>query len=233
MRVKDVMSTAVITVSDTATVAEAIALMIGARISGLPVIGADGTLVGILSEGDLLRRVEFGTEKRRPRWLEWLVSPGRQAFDYTHANGRIVGEVMTIDPATIEDTATFDELVALMQRRSIKRLPVMRDGKLVGIVTRADIVRGLAGFLAPPYEEQATSDAEIRRRIVTEFAAQSWAPQSSVEVSVKDGVVRLEGWIFDERERAALKVGAENVPGVRSVEDQLRWIEPSTGTTIV
>src|SRR6476661_8636336 len=133
MRVKDVMSTADLTVCDTATVAEAIALMIGARISALPVIDADGTLVGILSESDLLRRAEFGTQKRRPRWLEWLVSPGKKAFDYTHANGRIVGEVMTSAPATIEDTATFDELVALMQRRSVKRLPVMRDGTLVGI----------------------------------------------------------------------------------------------------
>jgi len=229
MRIKDIMSKTVITVLPTATIAEAINLMIGARISGLPVVNEAGTLVGVLSESDLLRRAEVGTQRRRSHWLEWLIEPGRLATEYVRANGRLAREVMTADPVTIEDEASVEDAVSMMERRKVKRLAVIHDGKLVGIVSRADVIRSLAGFVSPAYEEQATSDAEIRRRIITEMASQVWAPKASVDVEVKDGVVQLHGAIFDDRERDALRVAAENVPGVRSVEDHLVWVEPFSG----
>src|SRR4051794_34799425 len=121
MRIKDIMSKTVITVSPTATIAEAINLMIGAKISGLPVVNEAGTLVGILSESDLLRRIEVGTQKRRSHWLEWLIEPGRLATEYVRANGRLVREVMTADPVTIDDEASVEDAVSMMERRKVKR----------------------------------------------------------------------------------------------------------------
>jgi CBS domain-containing protein len=232
MRIKDIMSKTVITVSPTTTIAEAINLMIGARISGVPVVDEAGALVGVLSESDLLRRVEVGTQRRRSHWLEWLIEPGRLAAEYVRANGRLAREVMTVDPITIADDASVKDAVSIMERRKVKRLPVVHGGKLVGIISRADVIRSLAGFVAPAYEEQATSDAEIHRRIVTELASQAWAPTASVDVEVKDGVVQLHGAIFDGREREALRVAAENIPGVRRVEDHLAWIEPFSGFVV-
>lgn len=232
MRIRDIMSKPVITVARTATLAEAIHRMLDAHVSGLPVVDEAGGLVGVISEGDLLRRAEMGTQPQHSRWLEWLIQPGRLASEYVRANGRLVHELMTLEPVTVDEDAPLQEAVSLMERWRIKRLPVMgRDG-LVGIVTRADIIRGLAGFLAPAYEEQATSDAEIRSRILAELAAQSWAPTAALDIEVENGVVRLRGTIFDERERDALRVAAENVVGVRRVEDHLVWVEPNTGMAI-
>ena len=232
MRVNDVMSSKPITISPDATVAEAIARMISARVSGLPVADGSGTLVGMLSEGDLLRRSEMGTQKARSRWLEWLIEPGRRAEDYTRANGRLVREVMTDNVYSIGDDASLADAVNLMEKHHVKRLPVVADGKLVGIVTRADLIRALARYVAPTYEDTFATDAEIAKAIRTELDAQSWAPAAAVDFDVKDGVVTLRGSIMDDRQRDALRVLVENVSGVKRVADQLVWIEPYTGVVI-
>src|SRR6202163_1801704 len=144
MKASDVMSARVVSISPDANVQEAIKLMLQNHISGLPVIDTSGTLVGVVSEGDFLRRTETGTERRRPRWLEFLMGPRRMADEYVQAHARKVEGVMTREPVTITEDASLDEVVRVMERRRIKRLPVVR-GKEVGcIVSRANMLHALA-----------------------------------------------------------------------------------------
>jgi CBS domain-containing protein len=212
-------------------VAQAARLMLDNNISGLPVVDGQGRLVGIVSEGDFLRRAETGTERRRPHWLEFLLGPGRLADEYVRAHGRKVEEVMTRDVASVAEDAPLDEIVRLMERRRIKRVPIMRDGKLVGIVTRANLLRALASVAAelPP---AASSDAELRRLVLAELGKQPWSSQSDINVVVRNGIVQLWGVITDEREREALRVMVENIGGVKGVKDNLIWVEPMSGFVI-
>jgi CBS domain-containing protein len=231
MRVKDVMSGNPVTIPAEATVAEAIALMLKNRISGLPVVERGNSLVGIVSESDFLRRIEMGT-LRRERWLEWLLRPSELAAEYAHTRGRHVADVMTADVISVAEDTDLAEVVEKMQAHHIKRLPVLRKGIVVGMITRSDLMRGLANLVTEPYEDVIHTDAEIHSAILAELDAQAWAPVAAVAIKVKDGVVTLHGNIHDERQRAGLKVLAMNVPGVRSVEDRLVWIEPYTGTSL-
>jgi CBS domain-containing protein len=231
MKASDVMTRTILSVRPDATIAEAIKLMLDNRISGLPVIDEAGRLVGILTEGDLLRRGETGTERHRPRWLEILMGPGRLADEYVRTHGRKIGEVMTRDPVSVTPETPLKQIVALMERRRIKRVPVL-DGEVpVGILSRADLLRGLAGALEAT-STAATSDEEIRERILAELARAAWVPRDGIAITVENGIVDLNGVILDEKERGALRVAAENVPGVRAVEDHLIWVEPVSGTII-
>lgn len=230
MKVKEVMTHKVIAVRPDQSVLSAAQLMMQKAISGLPVIDAGGTLVGMLTEGDFLRRSEIGTEKRRPRWLEFLVGPGRLAEEYVRACGRKVAEIMSPDPCTVSDDDTLETVVDLMEKRHIKRVPVVRDGTVIGIVSRSDLLRGLIGrALAQP--AAAASDNSIRAAVLTQLEGKMWAPQ--VAVAVENGIVDLSGAIMDERERQALIVAAENIPGVRSVRDHLVWVEPMSGMAVL
>jgi CBS domain-containing protein len=229
MKVSEVMTHRVVTVGSTATVADAATLMLKHGISGLPVVDRKGALVGMVTEGDLLRRSESGTERHRPRWLEFILGPGRLAKEYVGSHGRKVAEVMTKEVATIGENANLDKVVELMERRRIKRLPVMRGGKVVGIVSRANLLHGLAG-MAPPVG--GADDATIRKRLMAELAKQPWAPRASTNIVVRNGVVHFWGAIFDDRERGALKVAAENLPGVKAVKDHMVWVEPMSGMVI-
>jgi CBS domain-containing protein len=231
MKAADIMTWPVISIAPDAPVQEAIVWMLKHRISALPVVGADGALVGIVSEGDLLRRAEIGTERRRPRWLEFLLGPGRLAAEYAHAHGRNVKEVMTTELETVEADATLGEIVTLMERRHIKRVPVMRNGKLAGIVSRANLMQALAS-LAPAASASSQSDAAIREKLMAEMDQQPWAPKGLINIIVKDGVASLWGSITDEREREALHVLAENTPGINGVQDHLVWVEPTSGLVI-
>src|SRR6187549_447638 len=140
--------------------AAAIRIMLQSRISGLPVTNSDGRLVGILTEGDFLRRIETGTQRRRPRWLEYLVGPGRLADEYTRSHGRKVREIMTFDVLSVTEDTPLDEVVRLMEKRRIKRLPVVRGNEVVGIVSRANLVHALAG-LAREVKPAAAGDQAI------------------------------------------------------------------------
>jgi CBS domain-containing protein len=232
MNVADVMTHPVISVTPETPIAEVARLMLQNRISGLPVVDPGGTVVGMVTEGDLLRRVETGTERRHARWLEFLISPGRLARDYANANARKAGEVMTEDVAAVTPQDTLAEVVHLMESRHIKRVPVIEAGHLVGIVSRANLVRALVDNLARPASESAATDAELHERVLAEIARQPWGPRASVDVRVVDGVVELYGSITDERERTALQVVAENIPGVKAVRDHLVWVEPISGFVI-
>jgi CBS domain-containing protein len=231
MRISDVMTRHVITAKPEMPIAEAVQLMLQHRISGLPVVDGEGRLVGVVTEGDFLRRAETGTQRRHARWLELLLGPGRLAGEFVQAHGRKVGEIMSREPVTAREDMPLATAVALMERRRVKRLPVLRDGSLVGIVTRANLLRALAGVLAHP-GPVPPGDSAIRERILAVLERQPWAPRSSIDVQVRAGVVELWGVIFDEREREALRVAAENVPGVREVRDHLAWVEPYSGTVI-
>ena len=229
MKARDVMTARVISIETDAPIMRAVRLMLQNRISGLPVLGPKGELVGMVTEGDFIRRGEIGTQRRRNRWLEFLIGPGKLADEYVHTRGRKVEEVMSRDPITVTEDTALDEVVRLMERHRIKRLPVVRAGQLVGIVTRANIMHALVS-LAAETKAPAGDDTAIREQILAECAKQSWAPMSNVVV--RNGVVELWGTITDERERAALIVASENVPGVKTVHDHLVWIEPNSGFVI-
>ncbi|QPC92929.1 CBS domain-containing protein [Mesorhizobium sp. INR15] len=225
MQAEAIMSKPVVGVDPSASIAEAAGLMLSKTVSGLPVIRNDGRLVGIVSEGDFLRRGELGTERKRSHWLEFLVSPGKSADEYVRANGRRVEEVMSQDVVTASPAASLAEIVELMTRHKVKRIPVVDCGKVVGIVTRADLVRVLLNVL-PDGAITVTDDEQIRHNIATELAKQKWTGNDLINVVVNKGVVKLSGAIFDERERQAAIVVAENVAGVKAISDDLYCADP-------
>jgi CBS domain-containing protein len=231
MKARDVMTSPVLSVEPDADILYAVRLMLQRRISGLPVIDGQGDLLGIVTEGDFLRRAETGTQRKRSRWLEFLVGPGRLAEEYAHAHASKVRDVMTPDPVTVSDDTPLEEIVRLMEKRQVKRLPVMRDRKVVGIVSRANLVHALAGIAreARPAEQ---SDEAIRQQLLAELAKQSWAPVALINPIVRNGVVELWGTITDERERRALIVAAQNVPGVKDVRDHLAWVDATSGMVV-
>jgi CBS domain-containing protein len=231
MQVKDIMSRQIVSIGPEAPVLDAVQLMLQHRISGLPVIDASGNLQGVVTEGDFLRRAETGTQRKRARWIEFLMGPGRLASEYVRASGGKVGEVMTPEVHTVTEDAPLEDAVHLMERHRVKRLPVMRGGKVVGIVTRSNLMRALAHF-ALAEQPAAAGDAAIRASLLAELGKQPWAPVGLINVVVTDGVVKLSGALTDERERQAIRVAAENIPGVRKVEDHLIWIEPNTGVIV-
>lgn len=233
MRVKDVMTRKIVSLLPQASVADAVELMVRSNVSGLPVIKEDGTLVGIVTEGDLLRRSEIGTQKPPARWYECFFHAGRMAEAYAHTHGRRIDEIMSSAVVSIDENSRLADAVALMEKHGVKRLPVVRDGRVVGIVSRADFVRALAVFIRQPYEEPPVSDARIKAAIEAELKAQPWAPVATIGVAVNNGVVELSGVITDEVQRNAIRIVAENVQGVRQVTDHLAWVEPISGMVYV
>jgi CBS domain-containing protein len=231
MKAAHIMTRNVISVQPETTISQAAHLMLLNRISGLPVVDSDGHVVGIVTEGDFLRRAETGTQRQRPRWLQLLVGPGRLADDYVRSTSRRVEDVMTQPVRAIDEDMPLSDIVELMERHRIKRLPVLRDGKLVGIVSRANLLHALAS-VAQEIKSTPASDEAIREALLAELNQASWAPLGLVDIIVRNGTVEYWGTLFDERKRRALIVAAENVPGVKGVRDHLVWIEPMSGTVI-
>jgi CBS-domain-containing membrane protein len=198
--------------------------MLQHRISGLPVVDSDGYVVGIVTEGDFLRRADTGTQRKRTRWVEFLVGPGRLAEEYVRSSSRRIEDVMTRSVHTISEDTPLSDAVDLMERHRIKRLPVLRDDKLVGIVSRANLLHALAS-LAQEVKSTPGDDEAIRECLLAELDQQSWAPLGQINVIVRNGIVELWGTLLDERKRRALIVAAENVRGVKSVRDHLVYVE--------
>jgi CBS domain-containing protein len=185
--------------------------MLQYAISGLPVVDDAGHLVGIVTEGDFLRRTETGTERRhRPRWLEFLLGPRRLADEYVHSHSRKVEEVMTRRVVTVAEETPVDEIARLMERHRIKRVPVVRDNRVVGIISLAR--------LADAAPAATANDLAIREQILAELDAQAWGRRAPIDVTVRNGIVQLWGPVPDDRVAQALRVAAENVPGVKGVE---------------
>ena len=231
MMASDVMTPTVVSVAPDATVADAVSLMLDRGISGLLVMDDSGTLAGIVTEGDLLRRDELGTSRRHSWWLQLIISPGRQAADFTRTHGRKVSDVMTRDVISVNANSPLEEIVALMEEHRIKRVPVSDDNKVVGLVSRADLLRALA-VAARERGAAAADDPTIRNRILEAFEREPWAPRATLNVTVVNAVVDLWGTISSDRERRAICVIAENTPGVKKVIDHLVFVEAYTGTVI-
>jgi CBS domain-containing protein len=229
MNALDVMTQSILSVRPDASVLEAARLMLEHKVSGLPVVDADGALVGVITEGDFLRRAEIGAERRRSRWIEFFTGPGQLAEEYIQASGRSVRDIMNPQVCTVTEETSLREMAQLMEARGVKRLPVMRGRDLVGIVTRVDLMRAVVS-LAEDTGAAAVDDAEIHRRLEAVLKRQPWAvPASMIQVSVKDGVVEFAGVVRDERQRQALRVAAEGIPGVKSVSDRALRLEPVIG----
>ena len=225
MKALDVMVSPVITVSPDTLASEAADMLLKNRISGMPVVDAAGTLVGIVSERDFLRRVEAGTERRRPRWLELFTLSETIAAEYVKSHGRKVSDIMTTWPVSvIEETALVD-IADLMEARQIKRVPVMRAGKVVGIVSRANLLQAFASIGRKPVSETKADDRSIRLRVLKTIDETHLARPSGFNVTVKDGNVELFGAVATADEKNAFRVAAEVTQGVLSVTDNIR-IQP-------
>jgi CBS domain-containing protein len=225
------MTKPVITVTSDTTIVEAANTMLQRRLSGLPVVDAQGKLVGIVSEGDFIRRGELGTQRKRGRFLAFILGPGQAATDFVHERGRKVAEVMTPEPISITEDTPLEKIVALMERNHVKRLPVMRGDRIVGIVSRANLLQAVAS-LARDIPDPTADDDHIRNRIVDALRKNDWCPQG-LGVIVRDGTVHLSGIIIDERSRQAAIVAAENVAGVNKVHDHLCWVDPMSGIYLI
>lgn len=227
MRAHQIMTRQVITATVDTPIVEAARTLLAHHISGMPVVDATGKLVGVVSQGDFMRRAEIGTQRKRSRWLKLLLGPGRAASDFVHERGRKVGEVMNDRPITVSEDAPLEEVTSMMEKNDIKRVPVMRGDRLVGIVTRTNLVQAVLD-LAREVPDPTADDDRIRDRIHAAVEKQDWRP-SGFSVVVRDGIVHLSGIITDERSRQATIVAAENVSGVRKLHDHLVWLEPMSG----
>jgi CBS domain-containing protein len=213
----------------------AIRLMLKKGISGLPVVESGPLdtrrLVGIVTEGDFLRRRETKTLHRRPRWLEFLIGPGKLAEEYVRASSRKIVDVMTSPAVSVTEETPVEDVVQLMEQHHIKRVPVVRGDTLVGIITRANLLRAFVRE-AGKMTALPAGDRAIKQSLMAELKQRSWGSAALIQVSVKDGAVRLTGTILDERQRPAIIVAAENVPGVRTIEDRMALVEPTSGMAI-
>jgi len=227
MRAHQIMTRQVITIAADASIVDAANIMLDKHISGLPVVDEAGKLVGIVSQGDFIRRAEIGTQRKHGRWLKFLVGPGRAASDFVQERGRKVGEIMTQDPCTVTEDTTLEDIVELMERNNVKRLPVMRGDRLVGIVTRTNLLQAVAS-LARDVPDPTADDDHIRDHVVTSIENTEWGP-FGLGVVVCGGIVHLSGVITNEQSREATIVAAENVSGVTKVHDHLCWVEPMSG----
>lgn len=227
MRAHQIMTRNVITVAPDTPIADAATMMLNNHVSGLPVVDEKGRLVGIVSEGDFLRRFEIGTQRKRPSWLQIFLGPGREATEFVRERGRKVSEVMTPEPITATEDTTLEELVRTMEHHGIKRLPVVRDGDLIGIVTRANLLRSVAA-MAREVPDPTADDDHIRERVTRSLMATGWRP-IGLQVTVRNGVVHLHGIIIDERSRRAAIVAVENVAGVTKIHDHLRLVDTWSG----
>jgi CBS domain-containing protein len=227
MNAAALMTRDVITVLPETTLADAARIMLAQKISGLPVLDKAGRLVGVVTEGDLLRRVEIGTQAGQASWLKTFLMPGRLAEDYVRGHGRYVSEVMTASPIHVTPTTSIAEIAEIMQARRVKRLPVMEGDGLVGVISRSDLLRALSRKLIET--GKPSTDEDISDYIRAALDRERWAPKAGIRIQVREKAVTLEGVIFSDAERQAVKVIAENAPGVTTVEDRLVYVDPGSG----
>ena len=227
MKTADVMTTRVISIADDLPVNEVAGLLLKNKISAVPVVDADGRLLGIVSEGDLMRREETGTETQRSWWLSAFTSTDEAAEDFVKSHGRLARDVMTRDVVTVGEDTSLAEVARMLEQHGIKRVPVVRDDRVVGVVSRANLLQSLAAApAAPSAPATAVDDATIRARFLEALEQQSWRATIHSNVIVSDGIVHLWGLVPSEEQRDALRVLAENIEGVRAVKDHIR-VQPN------
>ena len=219
MKARDVMVSPVITVKPYSSVRHLAKLLLEHRISAVPVVDDAGSIVGMVSEGDLLHRVEAGTEQHRSWWLLGFAAEEQIAAEYAKAHARNVADVMTQNVIAANPETPLHEIAALLEKNSIKRVPIVKDGQLVGIVSRANLVQAVASIRKGL--DIPLSDTAIRDKLLTHLKAQSWAQTRLLNVIVVDGIVDLWGITKSEAQKKAIRAAAESTPGVRSVKDNL------------
>lgn len=224
MQARDVMTQAVISVAPDAPLREVMDILLEHRISGVPVVERDAVL-GFVGVGELLHRHEIGTDRvpdDRPWWQRLLQGdPG--ALDYVRSHGVHARDVMNPEVVSVAEDAPLSQLATIFEQRRIRRIPVLRDGRMVGLVTRADLVRVLAATCASALPaREPLSDSEIRARLLAELAGRSWWSQTWSDLSVEQGVVHFIGFVQRESQKEAARIAAENIPGVRGVNDERR-----------
>jgi CBS domain-containing protein len=220
MKAADVMVTNVITVSPDASVQDVARILLTNRISGVPVVDRNGTLIGIVSEGDLMRRAEAGTGRRRPWWLSILTGREVLAGEYVKEHSRKVFDVMTAPVVTATPDTSLQEIATTLEKNGIKRVPIVKDGRLAGIVSRANLLQALAS-LPKTAGGPGPSDAVIRDDVMARLQAEPWTRPSLINVIVSDGNVELWGIVDSQAEKKAVRVAAEVTPGVRAINDNL------------
>jgi CBS domain-containing protein len=221
MIARDIMTTDPITVPGDTPVDKVAKLLLDNRISAVPVVDGDGRLVGIVSEGDLMRRPESGTEPHHSWWLRLITAPEDNVDEYLKVHGLTAADVMTRKVVTITGDATTGDIAELLERRRIKRVPVVEDGTVVGIVSRADLLRALVAHKHTIPAAGDVSDAEIRARIIGVLRSENLPGDVWINPLVSDGVVHLWGVVNSEKERDAVRIAAESTDGVKSVVSHL------------
>lgn len=220
MKARDVMVSPVITVKPSASVKEVAKLLLERQISAVPVVDDQGKVIGIVSEGDLIRRAETGTERQRSWWLLERTSEETLAAEFAKAHARKVADIMSSPVKTAAPDTPLHEVATLMESNAIKRVPIVKDGQLVGIVSRANLVQAVASA-RESLVEIPLSDANIRKKLLADLAEQPWGRPWLLNVLVNDGIVDLWGVARSDAERKAIRVAAESIPGVRAVNDHL------------
>jgi CBS domain-containing protein len=224
----DVMTTDVITVAPETPVRDIAQLLYTRRISGVPVVDANRAVVGLVSEGDLMKHAGAIGEQRRSWWLTLFADESVLARDYAKTHARRAQDVMTSEVVTVAPTVLLAEIAKTLEHHRIKRVPVVQEGRLVGLVTRSNLLQALAtSDISKP---ASLDDRSIRERLLAELDAHAWARLGLKNILVQDGVVHFWGLVENEDERRALRVAAENTPGVKAVEDHLARYPAGAGT---
>jgi CBS domain-containing protein len=221
MKAADVMVTNVITVGSDARIEDVAGVLLTNRISAVPVVDREGRMIGIISEGDLMRRPETGTERPRSWWLEALTDTRTLATEFVRSHSRRVTDVMTRNVVTANPDTPLGEIAALLEKNRIKRVPIVKDGKIVGIVSRANLLQGLASLRAAASTMTAADDTKLRDRVIASLKATPRTRPSLFNVIAHDGTVELWGTVDSDAEKNAVRVAAEATPGVRAVNDNL------------
>jgi CBS domain-containing protein len=226
MRASDIMTTKVITVSPDRKVDEIARVLLEKGISAVPVVDENDNVVGIVSEGDLWRRQENETERHRSSWLGMFTSSEDDAREYAKTHGMTASQVMSGDIISVNEDTLVGDIAQLLEKRRIKRVPVLKDGKIVGIVSRANLLHGLASAKSSGPAAPSTDDREIRKNILARLENENWISHGALNVIVTSGAVELWGWVNSEDERKALMIAVETIDGVKSVEDHLGMVAP-------
>jgi CBS domain-containing protein len=219
MKAADVMVTNVISVTPDVLVQDVAYILLSNRISAVPVVDDGDRLLGIVSEADLMRRAEAGTGRHRPWWLAMLTGRDIGAVDYVKEHSRKITDVMTSKVVTATPDTSLQDIATLLEKNGIKRVPIVRDGKIVGIVSRANLLQALATTRKP--HDADVNDSEIRESLMGRLRAARWGHPALMNVIVQDGTADLWGIVDSQAEKKAVRVAAEITPGVRGVNDHL------------
>ncbi|MFQ5827638.1 MAG: CBS domain-containing protein [Candidatus Methylomirabilia bacterium] len=217
MKAKDIMTTKVVSVRRDTPVNEIATLLLDRHISGVPVTDAEGHVLGVVTEGDLIQRAE--APPRRSWWLAFFSDADVMAREFVKSHGLKAWDVMTKEVLTVTEDTSLADIARLLEEKRIKRVPVVRDGHLVGIVSRADVIRALAARGVEPAPPEAKEDETIRKQLLEALRREPWADTHLLNIVVDRGIVHIWGLVRSPNERRALRVAAENIPAVRHVSD--------------